>query len=103
MFQGLPLIRGRQYLRRGLHAEFGGQTQYGMSTPSSHPLVFLLIEKPVSNMDIETAGNHRTFTSTQEKDNLGMWNSRGATCEGRCGGPSATGFWGGRIRDKLDL
>ncbi len=41
MFQGLPLIRGKHYLRRDLHAEYGGQTQHGISTPSRHPLVFL--------------------------------------------------------------
>ncbi len=32
--------RGRTYRRRDLHTRFGGQQQGGISTPSSHPLIF---------------------------------------------------------------
>jgi 5-methylcytosine-specific restriction enzyme A len=37
----LALIPGKTYRRRDLHAEVGGQSQGGISTPSGHPIVLL--------------------------------------------------------------
>ncbi len=34
-------IQGKRYLRRELHATYGGQQQGGISTPRDHPLIFL--------------------------------------------------------------
>lgn len=34
-------VIGKVYRRRDLHAEFGGQEQGGISTPSDHNLIFL--------------------------------------------------------------
>jgi len=36
MFEG-----GQIYRRRDLHAQFGGQNQGGISTPSSHPMILI--------------------------------------------------------------
>jgi len=32
---------GKECKRRVIHAQYGGQTQGGMSTPSSHPIILL--------------------------------------------------------------
>lgn len=34
-------VIGKEYRRRDLHAEYGGQQQGGISTPARHPIIFL--------------------------------------------------------------
>lgn len=36
-----PFVPGAVYSRRDLHAEYGGQSQGGISTPSAHPFLML--------------------------------------------------------------
>jgi len=35
---------GARYLRRALHDEFGGQRQYGISTPASESFIFIFTD-----------------------------------------------------------
>ena len=37
-----PFQRGKTYVRREIHKDYGGQQQGGISTPKSHPMVFLI-------------------------------------------------------------
>jgi 5-methylcytosine-specific restriction protein A len=37
----IEFIRGETYLRAELHKRFGGQSQYGISTPAGNPVIFL--------------------------------------------------------------
>jgi 5-methylcytosine-specific restriction protein A len=34
-------VKGRSYIRREIHNEFGGQQQSGISTPTEHPLILI--------------------------------------------------------------
>ena len=33
---------GQEYRRKDLHGQYGGQQQGGISTPSKHPIIFLI-------------------------------------------------------------
>ena len=33
--------KGETYIRRDIHEQFGGQEQYGISTPANHPIILL--------------------------------------------------------------
>lgn len=39
--QSPNFVEGARYVRQELHDQFGGQRQYGISTPADYPVVFL--------------------------------------------------------------
>jgi len=38
-------VKGKSYIRRDLHARYGGQEQTGICTPADYPIIFLFTSK----------------------------------------------------------
>lgn len=63
---------GRQYRRRDLHSQFGGQQQGGISTPANHPIILLVTGESGTAYGYhdgwETDGTFRYFGEGQVGD-----------------------------------
>jgi 5-methylcytosine-specific restriction protein A len=59
---------GKEYRRRDIHGQYGGQSQGGMSTPASHPIIFLFTGE---------RGGRFGYTDTFQDDGLFWYTGEG--------------------------
>jgi 5-methylcytosine-specific restriction protein A len=76
--------QGRTYMRRNLHARFGGQRQGGISMPSRHSLIFLF------------TGSRRNVHHRSEAVCVYVQRRADGKCEG-CGAPAPFKTAAGRL------
>jgi 5-methylcytosine-specific restriction protein A len=67
-----PFERGKVYRRvQDIHQRFGGQRQGGISTPSSHPYIFLFTGESGSSYGYNDDFSPTGHSGTQGKDKSG--------------------------------
>jgi hypothetical protein len=73
VFSDVAFVPGKGYRRRELHEQYGGQRQGGISTPSDHPIIFLITGKSGHSTVTPTDSARTGATGTPVK-------ARSATC-----------------------